>query len=197
MSLYACECTREEIDARTKANATPGLRRLLPRPGAGPRGAGPALPGPRRRDDGGPRPHPRRRDLRPRGHRGLRGGEVVGRAAVRAGQRGRRHRHGASPTSSGARTSCRRRPRACSCGPRSRAADAPLPAFAHLPLLVNERRQKLSKRRDDVAVESYRERGYLADAMRNYLALLGWSRPRGPRDPRRSRRWWRASSWRR
>jgi glutamyl-tRNA synthetase len=57
--------------------------------------------------------------------------------------------------------------------------EAPLPAFAHLPLLVNERRQKLSKRRDDVAVESYQERGYLADAMRNYLALLGWSDPQG------------------
>jgi glutamyl-tRNA synthetase len=53
------------------------------------------------------------------------------------------------------------------------------PEFAHLPLLVNERRQKLSKRRDDVAVESYQERGYLADAMRNYLALLGWSDPQG------------------
>ena len=49
------------------------------------------------------------------------------------------------------------------------------PAFAHLPLIVNERRQKLSKRRDDVAVEEYRERGYLPEAMRNYLALLGWS----------------------
>jgi glutamyl-tRNA synthetase len=58
-------------------------------------------------------------------------------------------------------------------------ADATLPAFAHLPLLVNERRQKLSKRRDDVAVESYRERGYLAVALRNYLALLGWSDPDG------------------
>jgi len=57
--------------------------------------------------------------------------------------------------------------------------DAALPGFAHLPLLVNERRQKLSKRRDDVAVESYQERGYLAEAMRNYLALLGWSPPDG------------------
>jgi glutamyl-tRNA synthetase len=56
---------------------------------------------------------------------------------------------------------------------------ATLPAFAHLPLLVNERRQKLSKRRDDVAVESYQQRGYLADAMRNYLGLLGWSDPEG------------------
>jgi len=49
------------------------------------------------------------------------------------------------------------------------------PVFAHLPMIVNERRQKLSKRRDDVAVEEYRERGYLAEAMRNYLALLGWA----------------------
>ncbi|HEY5250612.1 MAG TPA: glutamate--tRNA ligase [Acidimicrobiales bacterium] len=54
-----------------------------------------------------------------------------------------------------------------------------LPKFAHLPLLVNAKRQKLSKRRDTVAVESYREEGYLADAMRNYLALLGWSHPDG------------------
>jgi len=49
------------------------------------------------------------------------------------------------------------------------------PAYAHLPLIVNEKRQKLSKRRHDVALEEFRERGYLADAMRNYLALLGWS----------------------
>ena len=51
----------------------------------------------------------------------------------------------------------------------------PLPVFAHLPLLFNESRQKLSKRRDKVAVEDYRDEGYLPEAMRNYLALLGWS----------------------
>ena len=56
---------------------------------------------------------------------------------------------------------------------------AQLPVFAHLPLLVNAKRQKLSKRRDTVAVESYRDEGYLAAAMRNYLALLGWSDPDG------------------
>jgi glutamyl-tRNA synthetase len=56
---------------------------------------------------------------------------------------------------------------------------AELPMFAHLPLLVNAKRQKLSKRRDTVAVEAYRDEGYLADAMRNYLALLGWSHPEG------------------
>jgi glutamyl-tRNA synthetase len=54
----------------------------------------------------------------------------------------------------------------------------PLPLYAHLPLLVNEERKKLSKRRDPVATESYRDKGYLAEAFVNYLALLGWS-PRG------------------
>jgi len=55
------------------------------------------------------------------------------------------------------------------------ATELPLPAFAHLPLLVNEQGKKLSKRRDPVAVEMYREEGYLPSAFRNYLALLGWS----------------------
>ena len=50
-----------------------------------------------------------------------------------------------------------------------------LPTYAHLPLLVNEAGKKLSKRRDPVAVEMYREQGYLPQAFRNYLALLGWS----------------------
>ena len=57
--------------------------------------------------------------------------------------------------------------------------DAGLPEFAHLPMLVNEKRQKLSKRRDPVAIELYRDEGFLAEAMRNYLALLGWSHPEG------------------
>jgi len=52
-----------------------------------------------------------------------------------------------------------------------------LPVFAHLPMLVNEARKKLSKRRDPVAVESYRDQGYLASAFVNYLGLLGWSPP--------------------
>jgi len=53
-----------------------------------------------------------------------------------------------------------------------------IPAYAHLPLLVNEQRKKLSKRKDPVATESYRDQGYVASAFVNYLALLGWS-PRG------------------
>ena len=52
------------------------------------------------------------------------------------------------------------------------------PLYAHLPMLVNEQRKKLSKRKDPVAVESYRDQGYLPEAFVNYLALLGWS-PRG------------------
>ena len=52
-----------------------------------------------------------------------------------------------------------------------------LPQYAHLPLLVNTKRQKLSKRRDDVALADYRRRGYLPEAMVNYLALLGWGPP--------------------
>jgi len=53
--------------------------------------------------------------------------------------------------------------------------DHPLPVFAHLPVLVNEKRQKISKRRDRVAIEDFRAQGFLSEAMTNYLGLLGWS----------------------
>ncbi|WP_259470980.1 glutamate--tRNA ligase [Streptomyces sp. 1114.5] len=52
------------------------------------------------------------------------------------------------------------------------------PVWAHLPVIVNEKRQKLSKRRDKVALEDYLADGYLPEAMVNYLMLLGW----GPKD---------------
>ncbi|WP_308201385.1 glutamate--tRNA ligase [Sphaerisporangium perillae] len=55
------------------------------------------------------------------------------------------------------------------------------PVWAHVPVIVNEKRQKLSKRRDKVALESYREEGYLPEAMVNYLMLLGWG-PGGDRE---------------
>ncbi|MDZ5445840.1 glutamate--tRNA ligase [Micromonospora sp. 4G57] len=55
------------------------------------------------------------------------------------------------------------------------------PIWAHVPVVVNEKRQKLSKRRDKVALEAYRDEGYLAAAMRNYLMLLGWA-PSGDRE---------------
>jgi len=50
-----------------------------------------------------------------------------------------------------------------------------LPEFAHLPLLLNPDRSKLSKRQGDVAVEDYRAKGYLKEALINFVALLGWS----------------------
>ena len=55
------------------------------------------------------------------------------------------------------------------------------PVFAHLPLLVNEQRRKLSKRRpeDHADLGEYRELGFLSEAMCNYLLLLGWSPPDG------------------
>jgi glutamyl-tRNA synthetase len=53
------------------------------------------------------------------------------------------------------------------------------PVFAHLPVLVNEQRKKLSKRRGDaVSIADFQADGYLPEAMVNYLALLGW----GPKD---------------
>ena len=49
------------------------------------------------------------------------------------------------------------------------------PKFAHLPLLLNEDRSKLSKRQGDVAVEDYLKKGYLPAALLNFLVLLGWN----------------------
>lgn len=54
------------------------------------------------------------------------------------------------------------------------AFDWNLPQFAHLPLLLNKDRSKLSKRQGDVAVEDYLNKGYLVEALINYVALLGW-----------------------
>ena len=54
------------------------------------------------------------------------------------------------------------------------ALDRTPPVWAHLPVIVNEKRQKLSKRRDKVALEDYLAEGYLPEAMVNYLMLLGW-----------------------
>ena len=53
----------------------------------------------------------------------------------------------------------------------------PTPSYAHLPLLVNEQRKKLSKRRDSVALSEFVADGYLPEAMLNALALLGWGPP--------------------
>jgi glutamyl-tRNA synthetase len=52
--------------------------------------------------------------------------------------------------------------------------DAPLPLYAHLPLLHGPDGKKLSKRHGAASVQELRDAGYLPEAVRNYLALLGW-----------------------
>ncbi len=57
----------------------------------------------------------------------------------------------------------------------------PRPAFAHLPLILNPDKSKLSKRQGDVAVEDYLAKGYLPEALNNFVALLGFN-PTGDRE---------------
>ncbi|MBI4022324.1 MAG: glutamate--tRNA ligase [Candidatus Andersenbacteria bacterium] len=49
------------------------------------------------------------------------------------------------------------------------------PQYAHIPLLLDQQRRKLSKRAGEASVLAYRDRGFLPEAMLNYLALLGWN----------------------
>jgi len=50
-----------------------------------------------------------------------------------------------------------------------------VPAFAHLPLILNADRTKMSKRKSQTAIADYRAQGFIEEALVNYLALLGWS----------------------
>jgi glutamyl-tRNA synthetase len=56
-----------------------------------------------------------------------------------------------------------------------RALGVPPPIFAHVPLILGTDRTRLSKRHGATSVGSYREEGFLPEAFRNFLALLGWS----------------------
>ena len=56
-----------------------------------------------------------------------------------------------------------------------RALGAPLPAFAHVPMILGSDGERLSKRHGAVSVMQYEEDGYLPQALNNYLARLGWS----------------------
>src|SRR4051812_20855741 len=56
-----------------------------------------------------------------------------------------------------------------------RALGADLPVYAHLPNINGDDGKKLSKRRNDVSVDWFRDEGYLPAALMNFLALLGWS----------------------
>ena len=55
------------------------------------------------------------------------------------------------------------------------AIGAPRPIYAHLPLILAPDRSKMSKRFGAVSIDEYKERGYLPEAILNYLALLGWN----------------------
>ena len=170
---YYCDMTADQIQARAKDRGHHGLRRLVARswarPGPGPRAA---VPGARR--------HDRRR--RPRARRGhVRQRTIEDFVLVRGngtpmfllGQRRRRHRHGI--------THVVRAEEHLPNTPKQqmlwKALGHSAPGWAHVPVLVNEQRKKLSKRRDKVALEQYRDEGYLADAMVNYLMTLGWTPP--------------------
>src|SRR5882724_11760761 len=61
------------------------------------------------------------------------------------------------------------------------ALGAPVPLFAHLPLILAPNKGKLSKRKhgEVVSLTTYRDRGFVPAAFRNFLALLGWSPPEG------------------
>ncbi|MCL6561744.1 MAG: glutamate--tRNA ligase [Firmicutes bacterium] len=59
----------------------------------------------------------------------------------------------------------------------SQALEFPLPAYAHVPMILAPDRSKLSKRHGATSVEEYRAQGILPEALVNYLLLLGWSPP--------------------
>jgi glutamyl-tRNA synthetase len=60
-----------------------------------------------------------------------------------------------------------------------RALNAPLPVFAHVPLILGADKTRLSKRHGATSVMAYREEGIVPEAFRNFLALLGWTPPEG------------------
>jgi glutamyl-tRNA synthetase len=55
------------------------------------------------------------------------------------------------------------------------ALGSPVPAFAHVPLILGSDKSRLSKRHGATSVTAYRDQGYLPEAFRNFLALLGWA----------------------
>jgi glutamyl-tRNA synthetase len=59
------------------------------------------------------------------------------------------------------------------------ALGAPLPVFAHVPLILGPDKTRLSKRHGATSVMAYRGEGIVSEAMRNFLALLGWTPPPG------------------
>ena len=61
----------------------------------------------------------------------------------------------------------------------SKALELKIPTFAHTPLILNTEGRKLSKRDGVTSINEFRRMGYTAEAMANYMTLLGWSPPEG------------------
>ena len=126
----------------------------------------------------GPRPHRvRRRGVRPRELPGRRDGRHDRRAHRRKPhlqlRRGvRRREHGHHARASAATTTCPTRPRQILI---YEALGFDVPMFAHLSMILGPDGKSFSKRHGAASVEEFCERGYLPDAMVNFLALLGWS----------------------
>ncbi|MEK7090458.1 MAG: glutamate--tRNA ligase [Patescibacteria group bacterium] len=64
-----------------------------------------------------------------------------------------------------------------------KALNFAIPEYAHIPLILNTDRSKLSKRKNPTSISQYRQEGYLPEAMVNFLALLGWHPPSKIRNP--------------
>ena len=186
-TAYWCDCTPDAVKARAEARGgTPGLRRALPR--AGPRARARAVSCASERPTTGTTAF----DDVVRGEVSFENAEPRGlrRSGVRPARR-----CSIWPTPSTTPTmgithvirgeDLHQRHAQGAAAPPRRCGIADDPVFAHLPLIVNEKRQKLSKRRDDVSVGDYIDRGYLPEAMVNYLATarLG-RRPTGSRSGR-------------
>lgn len=62
------------------------------------------------------------------------------------------------------------------------ALGLPRPVYAHIPLILMPDKSKMSKRKHQTAIKDYRAKGYLPEAMNNFLALLGWSAGEGDKE---------------
>ena len=115
-------------------------------------------------------PAPRRGLFPLPGHQGLRDPALGRQPALQPRGGGGRPRHGRDPRDP------RRRPPLEHSAPAAdaRALGAEPPVYAHLPLLHGPDGKKLSKRHGAASVQELREAGYLPEAVRNYIALLGW-----------------------
>ena len=153
---------------------TDALRRPLARPRSGRSAAGRQARHPHaRRQEGETIVHDivQGEVLRQRGSRRHDPAALRRHADLHARRRRRRSRHGRDAHHSRRRSSEQRR----AADSDHQAMGWAVPVYGHLPLIHGPDGAKLSKRHGALGVDAYREMGYLPDAMRNYLARLGWS----------------------